>query len=335
MGYEALMALPVAFLVGYMVFEYMIRSRWGGYALWLQSAGERLSFFMWPRPPYNIVHLIMPNGDHALLYNLNIRERKDGVLIETPLGYLRSPEKGSTVLPLTAVYLPGYPNPMSLVVYAIAGLITAWIVYYYGYLFLGLPTDATFGILSLVFMFYIYLYYNAASTSGVEYHEYEVRGLAPPYLHAIPSSTVTSPIKQAKYLNIPIHIRVTKTAREALEAIKNALGVSSESEIAELLATGEFTEIVMRKAAALKVEATRVQEIFSAFHNLRFAFGRFTVGRAVLLLIVFIIGVAVGFALSGGGGLAIGPPPQAVNATAHTVHTVTHVVHNATMGGVP
>lgn len=332
MSGEALLFLPVAFLIGFLTFEYMIRTRWGGYALWLHSISERLSFYTWPRPPWNIVRIIMPNGDQALMYNVKVEEGKQGVTIETPLGLLKSPEKGSTVLPLTAIYVPGLPNPLSLVVYAVAGLITMWLAFYYGYLFLGLPTDAAFYTLTIVLMLYIYAYYNAASTSGVEYHEYEVRGLAPPYLHAIPSSTITSPIRQAKYLNIPIYIKVSKAAKDALETVKRALGVKSDNEAAELLAKGEFTEVIMEKATALRVEATRVEEAFNGFRNLRFAFGRFTVGRAVLLLIVFIIGMAVGFALGGGGGLAIGPPPGAVHNA-----TVTHAMHNATVmgGGVP
>ena len=318
MGGEAIFILPVSLFVGFLLFEGLIRSRWGGYGLWLHSVGERLSFLLWPRPPANVIRLIMPNGDTTLLYNLKIKEEKNGVLIETPLGYLRSPEKGSTVLPLTAIYVPGIPNPLSLIVYALAGLITAWLTFYYGYLFLGLEPDATFATLALVLILYIYTYYNAASTSGVEYHEYEVRGLAPPYMHAIPSSNITSPSKQAKYLNIPIHIKVSKSAKESLQALKRALGVESDSEVAELLAKGEFTETIMRKAAALRVEATRVEEAFESFRNLRlvFSIGRITLGKVALLFFIFIVGLLVGLAL-GGSSLIVGPPEQVVhNATA-------------------
>ena len=323
---EAFILLPVSLLLGFSVFSYLVNSRWGGDWLWLTSWSERLGFYFWPRPPYNVVKLVMLNGTPVLLYNLPVKERKNSIEIETPLGILSSPDKGSTVLPLTSIYIPGIPNPMTLVVYAIAGLIFSWIFFYYGYLFLGLPTDSSFATLALVLMIYIYVYYNAAASNGVEYHSYEIRGLAPPYLHAVPSSEVVGPLKAAKYNNTSIIIRVTKSVKEALGNLKRALGVESTSEVAELLALGEFVDVIMKKATMLKVEATRVEETFGAFHNLRLAVGRITIGRAVLLLIVFIIGVAVGFALGGGGGLAIGPPPGAV-------HNATHVVHNATMGG--
>ena len=197
---------------------------------------------------------------------------------------------------------------MGLVVFAMAGLIATWLSFYYGYLLLGFEPDAVFATLAIVLFAYIYTYYQAASTHGVEYHEYEVRGLAPPYLHAVTTSTITSPIRQAKYLNIPILIRVTGTAREALDSLKRALGVESDSEVAELLALGEFTETVMRKAAPLKAEAARVEELFGVFRSLQFRFGKITVGRAALLALFFIVGVFVGFAL-GGGSVVVGPPP--------------------------
>ena len=313
--HPAFFILPAAYLIGFLVFNNMVVSR-GGYPGWLDTVRDRLAFYVWPRPPVNVVRLIMPNGDQALLYNLRVRERKDGVIIDTPLGLLRSPEKGSLVLPLTSIHLPGRPSPLTLVVYALTGLIAFWLLFYYGYILLGYEPDIVFWTFALVAMLYIYMYYTAAANTGVEYHEYEVRGLAPPYLHAVPSSLVTSPIKAAKWLNIPIHIRVSKTAKEALDSLMNALGVKSESEVAELLAIGEFTETIMRKAAALRVEASRVEELFGAFRTLRFSFGRITVGKVALLFFVFSVGLLVGLAL--GGGFAIGPPPEAlahVNST--------------------
>ena len=233
-------------------------------------------------------------------------------------------------MPLTSIHIPGRPSPLSLVVYALSGLILFWLSFYYGFLFLGYQPDTVFWTLAIVAMIYIYMYYTAASTNGTEYHEYEVRGLAPPYLHAVPSSLVTSPIKAAKWLNIPIHIRVTKTAKEALDSIKNALGVESDSEVAELLAIGEFTETIMRKASALRVEASRVEEIFGAFRTLRFQVGRITIGKVALAFILFGIGFFVGWALSGGSVVVV--PSHAIeNAT----HAAGSLAHNASVGVSP
>ena len=322
--HPAFYVLPIAYLIGFLFFDAAVRGKYPG---WLDTLGERLAFYMWPRPPRNIIRLIMPNGDQALLYNQNVKERKEGVIIDTPLGHLRSPEKGSIVLPLTSIHVPGRPSPLSLVAYAAMGLIVFWIVFYYGYLLAGYTADTVFWTLILVSSIYIYMYYTAASTSGTEYHEYEVRGLAPPYLHAVPSSLVTSPIKAAKWLNIPIHIRVTKTAKEALDSIKNALGVESDSEVAELLAIGEFTETIMRKASALRVEASRVEEIFGAFRTLRFQVGRITIGKVALMALMFFVGLLVGWALSGGSVVVV--PSQVVeNAT----RAAAGAVHNTSVG---
>lgn len=316
MSGEAFYMLPVSMLSGFLVFSYLAGSR--GNWLWLTSWGMRLGFFLWPRPPLKIVKLTMLDGGQLLLYDPVVRERRDGLQIETPLGIVSTPGKGSTVLPLTAIYVPGIPNPMTLIVYALAGLISAWLTYYYGYLLLGLEVDATFATLALVLMLYIYMYYNAASTSGVEYHSYEIRGLAPPFLHAVPSSEVVGPLKTAKWSNTPILIRVTDKAREGLETLKRALGVEDAGQVAELMATGELFHVVIQKATALKAGATRVSEALGAFNTLEFRIGRLTLGRTALMLLVFLVGIIVGWAL-GGGTVVVSPVP-----------------HNATLtGGLP
>lgn len=310
MGAEALYMLPVSLLAGFLFFEYARRSRWGAETLWLGSLSERLGFFLWPTPPANVVNLLMLNGESILLYNAPVRERKEGVLIETPIGLVKAPEKAVQVRPLTAIFVPGRPSPLGLVVFALSGLIFAWLVFYYGYLLLGLEPDATFWTIALVLMLYIYLWYQAASTNGVEYHEYEVRGMAPPVLHAVPSSHIIGPLKQAKYTGTPILIRVTTSVRQALENVKRALGVQETSMAAELLALGEAYNITIQKAVSLKTHAARISEALGAFRTLDFRLGKITVGKVALLFFVFVVGLLVGLAL--GGGFVVGPPPEAL-----------------------
>ena len=313
--YEPLALLPVSILLGFLLFVQLVRSRWQGNWLWLETWGDRLAFFLWPRPPVNAVKLITLSGEQLLLYNVSINERKEQVIIDTPLGKVTTPEKASTVLPLTAIYLPGKPNPMTLVVYAMAGLIGAWLAYYYGYLLMGLEPNAVFITLTIVFFAYVYMYYQAASTSGVEYHEYEVRGLAPPFLHAIPSSTMISPLRASRYTGTPILIRVSKSVQEALDLVKKALGVEETSQAAELLALGEAYDTVVKKAVSLRVHSSRIQEALGAFQTLSIQLGRITIGKVALMFFVFVVGVLVGWAL-GGGGIMIGPPPgQGYNFT--------------------
>lgn len=309
--YEPLALLPISLLLGFLVFVQLVRSRWRGDWLWLQSWGERLGFFLWPRPPVDIVKLITLSGEQVLLYNVPIRERKERVIIDTPLGKVTSPEKASTVLPLTAIYLPNKPSPMTLVVYAMAGLIAAWISYYYGYLLLGLEPGPMFLTLAIMLLVYIYMYYQAASSNGVEYHEYEVRGLAPPFLHAVPSSAMVSPLKVAKYTGTPILIRVSKSVQEALDLVKKALGVEETSQAAELLALGEAYDTVVKKAVSLRVHSSRIQEALGAFQTLSLSFGKITVGKVALLFFVFIVGFLLGLAMD--GSIMIGPPPQGYN----------------------
>jgi len=302
-----LLLLGISYLIGYGIADYLVRSRWGTRNwLWL-SGGEKFQFYQWPRPPVNIIRLITVDGRSLLFYNVNVKEQKDRVEIEAPIGRLAAAEKAVAPLPLTAVYVPGLPNPMSLVVYTLGGIIAGWLIFYYGYLFMGLEPDAVFATLALVYMSYIYMWYQAASTSAMtEYHEYIATGIAPPYIHAIPSPNLVSPIRMAKYLNQPILIRVTDQARKALEHLKKALGVESDSQVAELLASAEFADVIMRKAVDLRVESERVAQAFRSFQVLS-GIGRIRLGTGILLVVFLLIGIVIGYML--GGQVVVGPPP--------------------------
>ena len=317
-----LLLLGVSYLLGFAVADYLVRSRWGTRDwLWLSGLGEKFGFYTWPRPPRNVVRLITVDGRSLLFYNVPVKEQKSQVEIETPLGRLVAPEKASTPLPIMAIYLPGTPSPMSLAVYALGGLIAAWITFYYGYIFMGYQPGPVFMTLALMFMGYIYLWYQAASNSAMtEYHEYIATGIAPPYLHAIPSPNLVSPIRMAKYLNMPILIRVTDGAKRALEHMKRALGVESDSQVAELLASAEFSDIIMRKAVDLRVESERVAQAFRSFAVLS-GLPRIRLGTGLLLVLFLLIGIGIGYLL--GGHVVVGPPP--------------HALYNASLagGGVP
>jgi len=302
-----LLLLGISYLIGYGIADYLVRSRWGTRNwLWL-TGGEKLAFYQWPRVPENIVRLITLDGRQLLFYNAKVKEEKHMVEIETPLGRVVSPEKASTVMPLTAVYAPGIPNPLSLVVYVMGGLIAGWLIFYYGYLFAGLEPDAVFAGFAIMYMLYIYAWYQAASNNGVEYHEYVARGIAPPYIHAVPSPLLVSPLRTAKYENTPIIIRVTDGARRALEHLKRALGVESDSQVAELLASAEFADVIMRKAVDLRVESERVAQAFRSFQILS-GIGRIRLGTGLLLVLFLIIGIIIGYLL--GGQVVVGPPPH-------------------------
>ena len=310
MAYEPLAMLPLSILLGFLFFAWLVRSRGRGDWLWLGSWGERLGFFLWPRPPANIVKLITLSGEQVLLYNVQINERKEQVIIETPLGKVTVPEKASTVLPLTAIYVHGKPSPMTLVAYAMAGLIAAWLAFYYGYLLMGFQPDAIFATFTIVLFIYIYLYYQAASTTAAtEYHEYEIRGIAVPFMHAIPSSTMISPLRAARYSGTPILIRVSKSVQEALDLVKKALGVEETSQAAELLALGEAYDTVVKKAVSLRVHSSRIQEALGAFQTLSFSIGRITVGKVLLAFLLVGLGFAIGWAMH--GSIVIVPPGQA------------------------
>ena len=86
----------------------------------------------------------------------------------------------------------------------------------------------------------------------------------------------------------------------------------------------------MRKASALRVEASRVEEIFGAFRTLRLQVGRITIGKVALMALMFFVGLLVGWALSGGSVVVV--PSQVVqNAT----HAAGSLAHNATVGVSP
>jgi len=280
---------------------------------------ERLSFFLWPRPPRNVVRIIMPNGQDALLYNLNVEEKQDGIIINTPLGKLRAPEKAALNLPIASIHLPGKPSPMLLVIYAITGLAIWFMTYYYGYLFSGFETNAFYWFYTILLGLFIYIYYTAASSTAMtEYLEFE--GIAPPFLHAVPRNI--SPVRRAKYLNQPILIRVTKTAKESMRNLKRALSLQSDSEVAELMATGELVEVLFQNATRIRAGAMRVEKLLTSFEKARLAFsmGRITIGKVALMFMMFIVGLAVGLAL-GGTDIVVGPPPAPATPLVLRAHT--------------
>ena len=309
---EALTWLAVGYGAGFLVTAYLVYARWRGDWLWLSSWGERLSFYVWPKPPENIVRLVMLDGRSMLFYNVPVKSRKETVEIETPVGRVVAVERASEPTPLTAIAVKGVHSPLGLVVYYLSGLVFAWVAFYYGYVLSGLEVDAPFLTLVAAFLAYIYLWYQAVSTNNTEYHEYVATGIAPPYIHAIPSPNLVSPLRIARYLNQPILIRVTDQARRALESLKKALGIESDSQVAELLATAEYADIVTKKAVALRVESERIAQAFRATQILSHAVGRLTLLRLAVYIGVFIFGVVFGWLLSGGGVIVVGPPPEAL-----------------------
>ncbi len=335
---DALSLVPLAILVGFAFFAYAVKTQLRGQWLWLRSWGDRLNFYLWPSAPGNVVRLVDEHGRHLLFFDAPVLpEREGSVIVETPIGWLRSPLKASSARAITDIH--GRPGPYELALRAAAGLGAAWAFYYYTGVILAnmgfLQLDSTFAIVAMLLLVYPMVWWSVASRTSTEYWAFAWAGLAPPFIYAEPLVGDTiSPMEYTRIKNRPVVIRVTRYAREALEEVKRSLGLGrgksgkADTTAAAVLGIAELYELLIRKAADIKARATRVNELLGSFRGLEIRAGKITIGKVALYALFFAIGVFVGIAISG-GGLVIGPPATQAGMAqvpGNATHTIVHVI---------
>ena len=315
MGFvESVSLVPASLLAGFAFFLYSVRSQLRGNWLWLRSWGDRLNFYLWPSAPRNVVRLVDEHGRHLLFFDVPVMpEREGSVVLETPIGWLRSPLRARASRALTEIH--GRPGPYELALRAAAGLGAAWAFYYYTGIALSnlglMSIDPTFAMIAALMLVYPMLWWSVASRTGTEYWAFAWAGLAPPFIYVEPLLGDTiSPMEYTRLRNRPVVIRVTSYARAALEEVKRSLGLGEESKTtaASVLGIAEMYELLIRKAAETTARARRIAEQRLGMQFVELRLGKLTIGRVAFMFLVFIIGVFVGLAL-GGGGIVVGPPP--------------------------
>lgn len=302
---EAVALVPVSILAGLATMWLYVRQYVGDWG-WLDSWGRRLRFLVWPLPPQNIVKVMMPDGDTLLLYNVEKKEARDSAVFYTPFGEFKASPPRSVVVGLN-VYVPGKPSPLHFVTAAMAGLLVVYLVLYYGWLLAGFEDLAPLAFLVLG---WAYLWYQAATTPNTQMWPMVVVAAASGHYQAVPApGEAISPREFVRYVaNKGITIKVSKEAKDALYEVAELLGEKDISVAAEVLSSISMCSTYVKAATSAAIKSMRLSEMRHSLgvfmlENLR----NVTLGRALVWLIFFALGVLVGWALFGGGDVVVVP----------------------------
>ena len=297
-------AVVSSFVFGFSVYYYIVVGKARGWG-WLRTWGDRLAFFIWPYPPRVAVEVLYPSGRKEIHYDVEYERGEDGrVVFRLPHMHLTLHGAQSERRGLT--YDSGTPeSPLVLMLAGLGGLSTFLFVLYslfafaLGYGNAAIPIAGTW--------IYLYLWYNAARTSYYPLYKALIVGYSGDSATALPSPETVGPrvfFQLAR--NNPVVIRVHREARAALEETARLVG-GDKSAAAEVLATSTGY-VTMRRA--LTAMQHRLAEARLAERNLLVMTGEYmlrpTIARALAFLAVFLLGVALGWML-GGGGISISP----------------------------
>ena len=308
-----LIIIASGLLVGFACFHFMVSSQLGTW-FYLERLGDRLRFFFSPYGPRNMVVLTGLSGETSLYVNAEIKATKKGYVVTTPEGVIHTPMLRKHILSiLESGVVPRVPSPYGLGWRVLAGWMTAFIWGYYGIILATPEIGPTLDfIVPLVLLFNIVIYMagvvlSKLTTPNIEVYSLVAKAVNPPTIEAIPAvgPLGISPIEAAKLEGTEISIKVDKEAVKALEEIKETLGVDVHA-AAELLTSAHLLRLYRQKIGSILARISpliEAERLVSRVEMLRLA-----VPRLIIVLLIFGLGLLVGWAL-GGGDIVFGPPP--------------------------
>ena len=303
---QALPLIPLSLLGGLTVFTAYINryvKSWG----WLETWGQRLSFMLWPEPPGNIVKLVYPSGEVELHYNVEVREGPGSLLLILPHGVVRVKPARTMVVAMN-VYVPGKPSPLHFVTGAMAGLITVYLILYYGMLAAGF---GPYSLLAIAVLGWAYAWWRVAMTPSTTMISAIVTSMASGLLHAVPTpGEVISPREFLRLMGRGVTIVVDRSAAEALEELAREMGGEEPDRVsaAEALSIAGGYIALRRRLAFLMDKAREVRNAeMTIMQRTMVEIQRVTLAKALAYAIFFLIGVLIGWAVFGGGDVVILP----------------------------
>lgn len=305
---QALSLYSIGLFAGFAVMNAVHRIVGRGEWIWLRGLGDRLWFMIFPRPPGNIVRLVLPHGDNLMFSDVRVSTARDSMVLETPVGHVEVPDVVKAVVPFSSIYVRGVPSPMHVTISAMAGWLAVYIVVYYGGLFAlnSLPIALT-GLGALA---YAFIWFNFANIPNTEYYSLVVRSLSPPTILAEPMiGEMVSPIRASRYSNTPIVIRVSREAEKVIDEVRQLLHTKSVSLAAEILSVGELYRTMLAREASLAARLRRESVRTSLSYQVASEVKRATLAKAIVWAVFFLLGVVVGWALFGGGDVVITTSP--------------------------
>lgn len=297
--------------VGFAWFYYMVNSQVGEW-FHLSNWRQRLNFFLSPFPPQNMVVLVGLSGEARVYVNAEIKSTEKGYTITTPEGVIYSPVlKPKLISILESAVVPRVFTPYALGWRVLAGWMVGFLWGYYGIVLatpeIGFNIDFMIPVI-LLLNYAIYMMGNVLSkltTPNMETHVLTAKAVNPPTITAIPTvgPLGMSPVEAAKLENIPIQVKVDKEAVKTLEEIKETLGVDTHA-AAELLASAHLLRLYRQKIASILARITPLIEAERV--TTRIELLRLAVPRLIIVLLIFGLGLLVGWAL-GGGDIVFAP----------------------------
>ena len=304
-------------LVGYAWFYYSVHTQVGEW-FHLRDKRSRWSFFLSPYPPKNMLVLTSLSGQSDIYVDVEVKASKDGWTIEAPAGIISTPLLPKHYISmLEGALVPGVPSPYALAWRCLSGWMIGFIWGYYG-IVLTTPQEL-FGFtleflipIILLINYIVYMFgavFTRLSTRNMETYVLVATALNPPAIHAVPAvgPLGISPIEYAQLTGGNISIKVDKEAVKALEEIKEALGVKEPHAGAELLATAHLLRLYRQKIASI---LARIQPLIETERLVsRVEALRLMIPKPAWLLLAFIIGLLLGWALGGGDVIVSTPTP--------------------------
>ncbi len=292
-------------LWGFAAFLVLARSYGWQY---LRTFGDRLAFFFAPYPPRNMVVVQKMGGEEEVYYDAEIEKHEKGYKIALPGVVIAAPKIFPKLLEILATgVVPGKPSPYGVGWRVVLGWSVAWLTSYYIALWSYSIYDwNTFtvtlfmaSIMILVYLAGVILY--RLRTPNVQFIGLMITGAEMPVYHAVPvcgplGAPPTECLRIIKDAKLEWHVpeELKSIFEQWLKRFKN-----DASKTAAFFERAMEPEIYRRALSECLASMQSMRQAARSY--IRLTFMRLTVPRILLLLLVFAVGLAVGYALSGGG----------------------------------
>ena len=306
-GVLTLVAIFIAVSIGFFVLyvRAFLRNNWS----WLQTWGDRLRFLLWPLPPRNMLKLVDLDNTVRIFYNVRLVSGKKGGFFETPMGVVNVDQVISRNVGLN-YYIEGLNTPLQYASGAIAGLALAFVS-------TAIAADRVFSTgagFAVLFLMAVWLamWWEAATRPNITYYSYYLTSMTSGGLHAVPApGEMVSPIAFLSMLNRGVTLVVDKSVVDVFNQLSSLLGGRHTAAIisAKLSQCNSMEKISIARA----VEGVRTSLFQYGWGKLLLPeITRANLAKVLVWGFWFLVGLAVGWGLFGGGSVAIVPggPPE-------------------------
>lgn len=310
-----LTSAAVALLAAHMYLRRVGDGTWG----WLEREGvvKRFMHLIVPQPPANIFKVVHIDNTVELHYNVDVIQEKDGVVIRAPSGLYRGLQlQGVPVGLNVAVY--GVTSPLHVTAGSLLGIGLGYITAY-------MMSLAIYGVgihLALIMafaFFHVLTWFRYAMTPNTMLYSGMVLAMGPRehVIAPLPGET-GSPLQLLRLLNVPVVIRIDRSARDVLYEVAELIRGTGEggpsplttSAILLTLAArykGLQDELKARDLMDWRSEAERRSSLRRLRDEIVKQLAATTLAKVIIYAAFFLLGAAFGAAVFGGTDVVVTP----------------------------